>query len=274
MFRLVFIISLLSVIFWPMFGWMTQRWMAPDSYYSHGFLIPLVSGFFIWKKKDLLKEVYPGSNRALGIGLLLFALFVQLISTVLRVYFLQAFALLILIYGFLFYYYRLPVAKQFFFPLAFLIFMIPLPLDIIAGLNLNLKMYAAEKAVAIVKALGIHCVREGSRIHFLNCTLTVGNVCSGLRSLISLLALGALFAYISKVTWLKKCMIFAASFPVAIIANITRIVLLCVIANKWGAGAATGFFHDFSGMMLFVIAYLLLFLLEALLGFFDKKTIR
>lgn len=262
--KALLVIMLIVIIFWPAFQWMVDRWRAPDSYYSHGFLIPFVSLYVLWRARRFFTPVPALRSHALGYGIIGSAVLLHMVSVFWRIYFTQAFAFLLLLFGLVFLFYGFKASKPFLFGLGFLIFMIPLPLDTIASLNLKLKMFAAEQAVGVVKAFGVHCVRDGSHIHFLNCSLTVGNVCSGLRSLISLLALGTLFAYLSKGNVFKKSLIVIMSFPIAIVANVVRIVLLCLIANRWGSEIATGFFHDFSGLLLFVIAYLLLFALESL----------
>lgn len=258
--------TLIAVIFLPTFSWMVDRWTAPDSYYSHGFLIPFVSGFIVWKKKHLLREIST-ENPSFWAWIFMGSAFVlQIMSAVWRIYFTQALAFLLLIFGALLFFYSPRVVKKLLFPVLFLFFMIPMPLDVIAKLNLELKMFAADCAVSMVRTLGVYCVQDGSHIHFMNASITVGNVCSGLRSLISLLALGAIVAYLARGTGLKKILIFFVSFPTAVIANVARIVLLCLIANRWGVEAATGFFHDFSGLLIFGVAYLLLFFFESLLG--------
>jgi EpsI family protein len=106
-------------------------------------------------------------------------------------------------------------------------------------------------------------VREGSFIHFGDDKLLVGDICGGLRSLIALLALGALVAYISPVkTWAKIALVLLAG-PVAVLANIARIFFLCIVGYFYGSEFAAGKVHDFSGILIFAVAIVLFLMVEA-----------
>jgi exosortase len=150
------------------------------------------------------------------------------------------------------------------------VFMVPLPLLIISGLSLNLKLLATEWSLGLLDISGVLAVQDGSRILFTNDSITVGNACSGLRSIISLLALGAVYAYVfwgerseGESIWLhhlKKILLFLFSIPIAMTANILRIYFVGLVANWYGSEIATGTVHDISGYMVFVVALVLLYL--------------
>ena len=99
---------------------------------------------------------------------------------------------------------------------------------------------------------------RGSYVLTPNASLLVGDVCSGLRSLIALLALGALFAHLVRISSVKKGVLFVSAAPIAIAVNATRIFLLCLVAEVYGTKAATGWFHDVSGLLMFLLAFLAL----------------
>jgi exosortase len=139
--------------------------------------------------------------------------------------------------------------------------MVPMPLSLVAGLSLKLKLFAASCAMGIINIIGIPAVQDGSKIFFSDSSLIVGDVCSGLKSLIALVSFGILYAYISSISNYLKPVLFIASIPAAIIANIIRILILCLVANKWGSEIATGVLHDITGILIFVIAFILLFIL-------------
>ncbi len=107
-----------------------------------------------------------------------------------------------------------------------------MPLSAIAGLSLKLKLFAAGCAMGIINIIGIPAVQVGSKIFFSDCTLVVGDVCSGLKSLIALISFGALYAYISSISNYTKPILFIASIPAALIANIIRILILCLVAKR------------------------------------------
>jgi len=260
----VIVAGLAGCAYFETFLWMLGRWRAPSSYYSHGFLVPLVTLFLIWRKRDALRAEPIGSSR-MGMGLLVAGLLVHAAASVLRIHFISGFSFLAVVIGACLYLFGGRAVRQIAFPLAFLVFMIPLPMVAIAGLSLRLKLFAAACAMKIVSAAGIAAVREGSVIHFTTCSLTVGDVCSGLRSLIAMLSLGAVYGYVRGMDWPRHLVLFLSSVPIAVAANVVRIVGLCIVGNFWGADAATGIVHDISGMLLFALALLMLFGVEKVL---------
>jgi exosortase len=114
-------------------------------------------------------------------------------------------------------------------------------------------------------------VRDGSFVHFGDDKLLVGEVCGGLRSLIALIAFGAIMSYISKTRVLARLLILLISGPVAIVSNMIRIFGLCVVGYFWGSSIAAGKFHDISGILIFVVAFILLFAFEAVLRRFAPE---
>lgn len=266
--------GLIAMAYFPTLEWMVQRWGAAESYYSHGYLVPFVTLWLIWQKRDFLwrenrDEVLSG-RAAWGLALTAAALFLHLASGYFRIFFTSGFSLVLLLSGIALYLFGPRLLRSIWFALAFLLFMVPLPLLAIAGLNLRLKLLVTEWALTLLNAVGILAVQDGSTILFEHDTLTVGNACSGLRSIISLLALGALYAYLFRSKsaspgsrWrhgLKQVLLFLSSVPVAMVANILRIFLLGVVAHFYGSRVATGTVHDVSGYLLFAVAFALLYL--------------
>jgi EpsI family protein len=151
------------------------------------------------------------------------------------------------------------------FPLAYLVFMLPMPPYLMNVVSFRLKLFAARAGSAIAAKMGIPLARSGMTIHIPTGSLRIADPCSGLRSLIALVALGALFAYFTRAKTWKRIVLLLAAVPLAVIANTVRIAVLCAVANVWGIDTALGFFHDFSGFLLFFIAFAGLFLVRALL---------
>lgn len=270
----IFIISLLIIItYYKTFIWMEDRWGKPGSYYSHGYLIPFITAFLIWRIRGCFKGVEYSSS-ILGIVLLGTGIFVQIASTFMRISFASAFSFILVSLGVVFYLFGKKVGKKFLFPILFLIHMIPLPLSAIADLSLKLKLFAAKCAMSIVYVIGIPAVQDGSKLIFTDCSLVVGDVCSGLKSLIALIAFGTLYAHMSGVSNYAKPILFLASVPAAIIANIMRILVLCLVANKWGSEVATGWVHDVTGLLIFGIAFIFMFGFGNSLERFDKLLIQ
>jgi exosortase len=266
-------VVLMGITYYTTFVWMVDRWMAADSYYSHGFLIPLVSGFLIWQRRERIAAggIVPS---AWGLVWLALGILLQLGSAVWRIYFTAGFSMLFVILGLIQFVFGTRAARETLFAVAFLVFMVPLPLSVIAELSLKLKLLAAHLAVRVISLTGIVAVQEGSMIHFPTCTMTVGDVCSGLRSIISLLALGAVFGHMRGLRWPYHLTLFVASVPIALCANVLRIVGLCFVANFWGVALATGTLHDLSGFLLFAVALAMLYGLETLLTRSTQAEVR
>jgi exosortase len=144
--------------------------------------------------------------------------------------------------------------KESLFAVLFLLFMMPLPLVAIVGITFKMKLFAAFWANKIVNLLGIRAVLDGSVIKMAHTHVIVEDVCSGLRSLISLLALGAIIAYLSKLAPWKKLVVFLSSGVMAIISNVVRIVFMATTSEIYGAKFTEGFLHTLSGLIVFVVA--------------------
>jgi len=254
--KIALIIILLVAIYAPTFISLSERFLATDSYYSHGFLVPLVSAYLIWRKRKRLKELLPAQPCKSGLVLLAGGLLLHLISTVLKINFGSYFSLLIVLVGLALYLFGKTITRELLFPLAFLIFMLPLPSVIIIAVSFKMKLIAAQLASLAVNLMGIPTTRGGSTIYLPGSFLLVGDPCSGLRSLISLLALGALFTQFISGGLSRKITLFLSSIPLALISNVLRIILLLLVTHIYGKKVALGFFHDFSGMLVFVFAFI------------------
>ncbi|HYF48764.1 MAG TPA: exosortase/archaeosortase family protein [Planctomycetota bacterium] len=262
---------LLGVAFWPVLVWMYDRWMAADSYTSHGLLIPLISGWFVWKDWPELQRMprRPAWTGLLVLGLSLLLFF---FSGLLRVYFTSGFALVGCLVGVLAYWGGWAWVRRLWFPLLFLVFMLPLPEIAIARMNLALKLFVTKAAVTCADMSGVPVVMDGAKLHLENGNMVVGDVCSGLRSMIALIALGVLYAYLyAGKSWLVRAALLAAVIPIAMAANMVRIYLNILFAHVFGQEllfrplletSFTGVvdIHILSGVVVFIVALGLLYL--------------
>jgi exosortase len=258
-------LALVLLAYTPTFLWMWDRWFARDSYYSHGILIPFISFYLIWNKKDELKRI-PRESSPWGFYIFLLGVLLHLLSAAFRVYFSSGFSLIVMLLGLVLHFFGRRVLNHVLFPIIFLAFMVPLPIVTIAQISFKLKLFAAQLATAILNNnLRIPCFQDGSTIRLQHTQVIVDDVCSGLRSLISLTALGSIFAYWIKGGFVKKSIVFLATIPIAVVTNAMRIVFLAAVSEIWGAQYATGFLHDLSGFIVFAGAFILLFFIVKLL---------
>ncbi len=242
----------------PTLLWMWDRWFARDSYYSHGVLVPFVSGFLIWQMRKELSEIRPKPS-PWGVPLIIVGLIVHLASSLFRIYFTSGFSMLVVLTGLVLFIYGSKIFKKILFPICFLIFMIPVPLVVITNISFKMKIFAAQIATAALNGMGLIAVRSGSVLKMQHTYVVVDDICSGLRSLISLAALGSMFAYWMKGPMYKRVILFCSTIPIAIATNVMRIIFLAFISEVWGAKYAVGFVHDLSGFMVFALAFILLY---------------
>ena len=239
--------------------WMYGRYISSESYYSHGFLVPFVTAYFIWKQRDRFGESTPGFSWT-GFILIVVALLAHLLGTIIYVFSVSGLSIFVLIFGLSLFLTGPRITRIILFPLAFTIFMFPLPSAFISIISFPLKLFVAKSGAWIAGLTGIPVYLEGFYISIPAGTLLVGNPCSGLRSLITFLALGSILAYISPLSLWKRVSILFVSVPVAIVSNVIRVPVLIVISHYRGLEAAMpgGFWHDGSGIMVFVIGFVLL----------------
>jgi exosortase len=250
--------GLILLIYHSTFFWLYERYMAKDSYYSHGFLIPFITGYLIWLKRDQLKKIKK-SGSMLGLAIITISLMMHLLSVLAEVFFISGFSLYFLVFGVSLFLSGKEITKKILFPLGFLIFMFPLPLVAINGITFPMKMLATKIAVFILKfGVNLPMKNEGFHIFFPNASLVVDNPCSGLRSLISMLAMGSIFAYFLRAGTGKKILLFLLAAPVAIATNILRVLMLCLAVYVYGSNMAKELFHDFSGYFIFAVGLALM----------------
>lgn len=259
------LVGALVLLYWGVVPSMVQDW-AQDENYSHGFLIPLISAYLLWERRQELAEASrDASGSWLGFALCLGSLAVFAVGRAGAEQFLQRVSLVTFLFGAALWVWGWGMVRATWFPLAFLLFMVPLPYLIYDSVAFPLKLFAARLATESLFYLGVPVFREGNIIHLASQTLEVADACSGIRSLLSLAALGVVYAYFTEaVTW-KRLAIIASTVPIAIAANAFRVTGTGILTHYVSPKAAEGFFHTFSGWLVFVVAFVLLFAVGGLL---------
>ena len=235
----------------------------PD--YSHGFLVPFLSVYFIWERWSSLIDETPRSS-FWGIGLLSLGLFSLVVGLIGAELYVQRMSLLVVLSGLVLLILGWKYLWLLSLPIGFLIFMIPLPAIVVNTIAFPLQLFAAQTATFCLFSLGIPVLREGNLIMLASTTLEVAEACSGLRSLLSLLALGTVYGYFSQDVIWKRWVLVLLSIPIAIIANAARVSGTGILAHFFGEEAAEGFYHTFEGWLVFIVAFVLLFICGVILG--------
>lgn len=252
---------LFAYAFYPTFAWMVDRWLAKDSYFSHGFLVPLVTLYWLNKQRIQLAQTETRSQKW-GLAIMIAGGLLQLASAVLRIYFLSAVSFVIILFGGVAYLFGRKIIGKIWFPILFLLVMVPLPLLVISHVTLKMKFFVSAIATYLINAIGIRAVQEGSYVFTPNAAMMVGDPCSGLRSFLAFIALGLVFAYEGRFPAWKRILIVACGLPLAILSNVLRVFALGVLGEIYGMEFTKGFVHDASGFVVFALAFLVMMLIR------------
>jgi exosortase len=254
--QLLLVLPLLAWMYYGIVPKMVMDWYN-DENYSHGFLVPIIAGYFFWQRWPELKD-RPAKPDGLGLVVIIAGVCQLLVAWLGTEYFTMRSSLIVLLIGMTLYWFGRAVLKGLALPLGYLIFMVPIPYIIYDMLAFPLKLFVTKVSVGFLKLVGVVVLREGNIIMFPTTTLEVADACSGIRSLISLLAIATAYSFLIKTSTLRHWTIVFSAIPIAVATNALRVIVTGILAQWWGAKAAEGFFHEFAGMAVFVLAMALL----------------
>jgi exosortase len=222
-----------------------------DPNYTHGFVVPLASIWIVWSMRRTLArtEVEP---KTWGLLVIAFALLQLLAGTLGAENFVANSSLLVLLAGLTISIFGMCMLRHLLFPIAWLIFMIPLPAIIFYSITFPLQLLASRMASGLLDVLRITNLREGNVMYFSHYTIGVVEACSGIRSLITLLAFAVLLGYIRSMRIWAQIVLAACTVPVALIFNAVRVASAGVLGNYLGERWAEGTFHAATGIVLFL----------------------
>ena len=242
---------------------LAKQW-SNDPNFSHGFFVPAFSLFVLWQNRARLARE-PREPSSWGLLIVAFALLVLVIGVLGAELFLSRISLLLLIAGLVIFFRGWRWFRAVLFPWAFLILMIPIPAIVFAQITFPLQILASKVAAALLPMAGVPVLREGNVIFLPAMPLEIAEACSGIRSLLSLTALAIIYGYLSETRIWVRVVLALASIPIAVATNSLRIVGTGLLVQYWDPDKAEGFFHTFSGWLIFVASLAMLFLLHRLL---------
>jgi exosortase len=239
---------------------LTRQWWS-DPNFSHGFFVPFFSAFVIWQNRTHLRAIRPRPSNW-GLPLVVVSLAMLLVGTFGAELFLSRVSLIFLVAGGVVFFVGWEMFRAVLFPLSFLVLMVPIPAIVFSQITLPLQILASKLAAGTLPICGVPVLREGNIINLPAMPLEVAQACSGIRSLMSLTTLAIMYGYlVERRVWVRVALALA-SIPIAVAANGLRIVGTGLIVQYWDPEKAEGFFHLFSGWLVFVFSLLMLFALH------------
>jgi exosortase len=285
------IAAAVAFAYWGVLARLGRFWWD-DENYSHGLLIPFVIGYILWADRDRLAGLEKRPRAAWGAAAAVAALLMLWVGTAGAELFTQRASLLLLLAGLAVYFWGWRMLRAVLVPLFLLALAIPVPTILFNKVAFPLQLFASRCAVWAMRAFDIPVLREGNVIELypLGSTTTkkleVVEACSGIRSLMTLVTLAVVFAYftgpsdegdgdggrrLARFRSLRAVLIVLAAVPIAIITNAGRVSGTGILARYYGTEVADGFFHEFSGWVIYVVAFLLLFAFGWLLDRFNPS---
>src|SRR6266567_2764016 len=258
--KTIILLMLIGWLYVPILVPLVRQWWI-DPNFSHGFFVPLFSGFVVWQKRLQLASI-PRVPSSWGLAVILVAVFTLVLGVFGAELFFSRVSLLMLIGGLVIFFLGWQMLRAILFPLLFLILMIPIPAIILNQITLPLQILASKLAAWSLPLCGVPVLREGNIINLPAMPLEVADACSGIRSLLSLTTLAVMYGFLLETRVWLRITIALASIPIAVAANGFRIFGTGLLVQYWDPEKAEGFFHEFSGWLIFVVSLLLLFALH------------
>jgi exosortase len=249
-----------TTLYWQVLAKLVSDWYHDDNY-SHGFLIVPLALYFVWERREKLRKI-PVAPSEFGLVVVLGSVAVLIAGILGSELFLMRISILGTLVGVTLFLGGWGYLRALAFPLAFLLLMIPIPAIIFNQIAFPLQLLASQFGESAMGMANVPVLREGNVLILANTTLEVAEACSGIRSLVSLLTLAIVLGYFSDPRGWVRTVVALSSVPVAIVTNGFRVAGTGIAAHQFGAAAAEGFFHEFSGWLVFVSAFMLLLALQ------------
>jgi exosortase len=267
--RAALVALLLAAIYYDVVARLVSNWwQIPD--FSHGLLVPPFAAFLLWEKRNILLALKPAPSWY-GIVVIVFAILTLLLGFYGAELFLSRVSLIILLAGLVLLFGGRPFLAELRFPLLILILAIPLPALIMNQITFPLQIFASKVASALLPLFGVPVLREGNVIVLPLMRLEVAEACSGIRSLMSLFSMAVFYGYFMERSTLRRAILALASIPIAIAANAVRILGTGLLVQYWDPDKAMGFFHEFSGWVIFLVSLTCLFMLHRAMSLYQRR---
>ena len=254
---LVAVLLLLVAVYAPTVSWLFDRWTMSVWHNAHGLLIPPVVAYFVFQELRRVGHL-PIEGSAWGFAFLVPALLLHVLDLGIHTQLLSAISIVLILPGLALLFLGPGRTRAIAFPLAFSTFMLPIPLALTEPLHFKLREIATVATSAIVPFFGISVYWEGTTIHLANQQLFVGDACSGFSTLYAACSVAALTAYACSDPF-RRALVLLTAAPIAIAANIVRVVLLVLLVEWLGGAVLDTWMHPASGMLTFALSLPVIF---------------
>jgi len=255
--KFVAVLTLWAMVFIPVYPGLWHSWMN-NANNSHGLLVPIISAFLIWYRREELSAA-PLNPSILGGFLFAISISIYLLALAGQVLVVQRVMIVSSLIGLIIFNFGKSFFKILAFPLIYLIFMVPVPVSLYSLAAFPLQLFATDISHFLIHQLGIPVLQEGNMLYFSQAKLSVAEACSGIRSITALLMIGVLFAYFMDKSWWRRVVLVFSAIPLALVANIIRVTGTGILAHFYGGQVAKCFLHEFSGLAVFTFGFVLMF---------------
>jgi len=264
------LLALVGLLYAPILLRLVRQWWS-DPNFSHGFFVPAFAAFVVWQDRSRLAAIRPAPS-SWGLALILLALCTLILGVFGAELFLSRVSLLMLAIGMVLFFLGWEFLRAVLFPLLFLVLMVPIPAIVFSQITFPLQILASKLSATVLPFFGVPVYREGNVINLPAMPLEVAEACSGIRSLLSLTTLAIMYGYLLEKRVSIRVALALASVPIAVAANGLRIVGTGLLVQYWDPEKAEGFFHAFSGWLIFVVSLLMLFAVHRALKLFSWSS--
>jgi exosortase len=265
----VFVASF-AMAYLPVWRRLIDSWSRSEEY-SHGFLIVPVCLYIAWRKREVLGSIRLEPTKW-GLGVLFLSLAIYAVSMLAEIRTVASLSMVLALLGSIAYLYGARFVGRLSFPAFLLLFMIPVPAQIYAEVTIPLQLLVSKVSVWTAGQLGLPVYREGNVIHLSGLTLEVVQACSGLRGMVSLLFISAVFGYFSINSNMLRTVLFVSAIPISFVVNTFRVLVLMLGWNWLNRDLSEGIGHILSGIMVFGLALVFVVLVREILVRWDIRS--
>jgi exosortase len=270
--RGVILLALGALLYSGILNRLVHQWWNDDNF-SHGFVVPFFTVYFVWQDRKRLAAL-PIAPSWLGLVVIAGAMLMLVVGVLGAELFLSRSSLVFLLGGLVIHFLGWAQFRAVFFPWAFLFLGIPIPAVLFNQIAFPLQLLASQIASSLLPLMGVPTLREGNVIHLPVMDLEVVEACSGIRSLVSLGTLAVIYGYFLERRIPNRVSLALSAIPIAVLANSLRVVGTGLLGTYWDPDKATGFFHSFSGWVLFLLSLMMLFGLHSAMRVLATRVLR